>query len=117
MPSQQFDAGALDRRVKILRVVQSNQRGVMVETPQEIATVWAKYNPTPRQENYSPEGTTATADAEFVIRYSSQVSDLKSKDSIEFDNRTYELIETPKEIGRREYLSLKVRLQDANATG
>ena len=109
-------AGALDRRIKITRMSSTKGAdGIAKKQLQEIATVWAEYKPGVKDEQYSAEQTTAAADAEFVIRWSNQVKDLKAKDAIHYAGDIYELVSAPVEIDRREFLSLKVRLKVANA--
>ena len=117
-------AGELDRRITITRVSSVNERGIAKKQAQIIATVWAKLRPVSSQKNderYTQEQTTAQADFEFVIRWSTEVRSIKPQDRIEYrgsDNeapKIYELVSLPTEIGYRQFLVLKARLLDANS--
>lgn len=117
-----LNTGSLDRRITISRVEVQNVRGIAKKAPVIIAnSIAAKYRQLKSEERYGQESTTANADFEFVIRWSKATSEIRPKDQIEFVGGNgitpliYEIIGLPAEIGRREYLSIKARLQDANA--
>lgn len=117
----EIGAGEFNRRITINRVETSNQGGIAKRSQVVVATVWAKMQPLNRDEKYSQEQTTAQADYEFLIRYSTDVADIRPKDTITFakngaaSSQIFEVIAAPKEIGLRKYLILKVRLLDGNS--
>jgi head-tail adaptor len=117
------ETGELDRRIVIARVERNNVAGIAKKVTQEIATVWAKFNQLAVKdwETYTKEQTQTIANFEFVIRWSKVVRNIRAKDVIYFagsesaTQKRYEIVESPVEIGRREFISIKARLNDANA--
>lgn len=105
----------LDRRIALQRnVVSVDDGGTPINQPVQVQEVWAQYKPLNSQESYPNDRELAQADAEFTIRYSSEVLWLKSAHCLSFDGRIYELISDPTEVVRREYLSFKARVRDTN---
>ena len=109
----------LDRRIALIRnIVTVDSGGTPIKAPAEVQNVWAQYKPISSQasqESFGADRELTKSDAEFVIRYSSEVLWLKAKDALKFDGDTYELASDPVELVRREYLLFKARLRDANA--
>lgn len=107
-------ADYLREQIILLQSVVSKQAGVPLPALIDKQTVWAQYKPLTSSESFSDDRELVQADCEFIIRYSSEVAWLKAKDGIKFDGKVYDLIAAPVEIARREFLSLKAKLRDAN---
>lgn len=105
--------GKLDTRIKIYRVTTTNTYGATDKVYTLLASVAAKYKPVYQDEVYNKEMVTTVADAEFVVRYSSITAGINAADEIEYNGQKYDLISAPVQIGRREFISLKVRLRDS----
>lgn len=96
-----MQAGKLDRRITIQRAsVTKDEYNNDVPTWEDVATVWAAYEPIRDGERFRAGERAAEASARFQIRYSSQVSDVTGKDRLIFNGQTYEITHT-KEVGRR----------------
>lgn len=106
-------SGQLDRRITIYSVSNTNSFGAKQKVDTSLGTFAAKYTPKFVNEVYDKDMITAVADAEFIVRYNSVTATIKVKDAIVFEGNRYELISAPVQLGRREYLALKVRLLDA----
>lgn len=100
-----FRAGKLDRRIKIERyTVAQNSLGEEIETWGELDTVWSAVKPISDGERIEAQQVNAQITTRFIIRYSSDVSDINPKDRIEYpvSSGTYYDIFGVKELGRRE---------------
>lgn len=103
-----MQAGALDRRVTLLRAAPTNDafnEPVAAWTP--LATVWAARQEASDGEKHRAAEIGATIDAHFQIRWSSTVSSTGPKDRLVCEGRTYDITGV-KEIGRREGLDISV---------
>lgn len=108
--------GKLDRRITLNQVTTTNVKGKLTKTSTALATVAAKFNPVPTRERYGKEQVAASLDVEFVIRWSTDVSPIKAKDTLTFDSQTYEIVDAPMEMnGRMRFIAIRARLLDANA--
>lgn len=101
-------AGKLDRRIVLQRFSETRDAyNEPVKTWATLASRSASYEPLSDGERFRAGETAATASARFVIRWSSAVSSLNSKDRLTFDGDTYEIVRV-KEMGRREGLEITV---------
>lgn len=100
-------AGDIDRRIRIERasITQDPGSGENVENWALLAEVWASKRDVSDRERVAAAEVAAEITTRFVIRWSSQVSDVNPKDRIGFDGRTYG-IEAVKVVGRREGLEI-----------
>lgn len=100
-------AGALDRRISILRAttVQDPGTGEEVETWSTLATVWAAKKDVSDGERMKAAEVSAEISTRFTIRWSSAVSSVNPKDRVQHDGRTYDIFSV-KELGRREGLEI-----------
>lgn len=100
-------AGDLNRRITIERFTstQDSGSGEEVRTWFTHATVWASKWDVSDGERIAAAEVQASITTRFVIRFSSQVSDVNPKDRIAFEGRSY-AIEAVKEIGRREGIEI-----------
>lgn len=85
-----------------------------------VADVAAKVELVQSAESYSADGRSASADFQFIVRWSTSTRAVKPKDSIQYkspdlSSRVYEVIDLPREIGRRQFIAIKARLLDANS--
>jgi SPP1 family predicted phage head-tail adaptor len=96
-----LDAGKLDRRITILRVVSEVSDGVggKIQTWGDLTTVWAEVRPISDGERWRAQElqVAAVATDRFRIRWGVGVTVL---DRIRFDGREFE-ISGVKELGRR----------------
>lgn len=104
-----MDAGALDRRVALLRfALVVDKYGDQVEGFAPLATVWASVKPAPGSERLASAENAATAPTVITIRYSRAVADLSPADRVEYpvaSGRFFD-IKSVVEIGRREGLQI-----------
>ena len=95
--------GVLDRRVVIKQGTEAqDDHGQFVPTWSTLATVWARFRALNGTERFVDEQIRATVEAEFVVRWR---SDVTPKMRISWDSETWQ-IEAVLEEGRREYLRL-----------
>lgn len=98
------DAGELDRRVRLRRLVETTGRGNSpVATWSTIATVWAKRTPLRDTERLASKQVQAATTDRFLVRWSAVVASLTARDRL-VDVGTGEEFEISglKEVGRRE---------------
>ena len=101
-----IDAPKLDRRITLQRFTSTTDTyNEPVLTWGTLATRWASYEPLSDGERFRAGETAADASARFVIRWSTDVSDLNPKDRLTFEGRTYQILHV-KEVGRREGLEI-----------
>ena len=119
---RKMSANMMDRKITINRVDTVNVKGIAKRNQVVIASnIAAYYRPLMSKETYQQEQTTAIAEFEFVVRWTTAIRGVLPKDAIKFAGsedptpKIYEVIAMPEELGRREYLSIKARLQDANS--
>lgn len=112
-----LNADHLKERVTLLQNVITKQGATPVNTHVEKQTVWAKYKPLSSDERNNDGRPLVQVDAEFIIRYSIEVAWIAAKDAVKFDGRVYDLVADPTEVVRREFISLKGKLRDANNGG
>lgn len=99
-------AGKLDRKITIQRFTQTrDEMNEPVPAWATLATRWASYEPVRDGEKFRAGETAANISARFVIRHSSNVADLNPKDRVQFDGKTYDILNV-KEIGRREGIEI-----------
>lgn len=96
----------MDRRVTLQRFTETRDEfNEPVKGWSLLASRAASYEPLRDGERFRAGETAANASARFVIRWSSDVSDLTPKDRLLFNGVVHELIHV-KEVGRREALEL-----------
>ena len=85
-------AGDLDRRITIQRAtVTLNEFNEEIETWGDLTTVWAKKTDAGGAESLRAQEVGAQIDARFLIRYSSDVSDVNPYDRIVYKGRSYNI--------------------------
>lgn len=95
-------AGALDRRITIRRAtITYDSFHAPVETWADLATVWAKRTDASASESYRAQEVQAQISVRFLIRYSSQVADVDTKDRIAFGGREYNITRVGEPAGTR----------------
>jgi SPP1 family predicted phage head-tail adaptor len=96
------EIGELDRRITIRRVsLVPNEFNELIETWNDLATVWAKRTDASANESYRAQEVGAQISVRFVIRYSVQVADLNPLDRIAFDGREYNITRVGEPAGTR----------------
>lgn len=106
-------AGELDRRIQLQSATVTNDPDYNEETRTwaTYATVWAKMEHHGARSEWSEGEVFAREYAQFglflTIRYR---GDVTSEHRVIFDGVTYEIIGKPRELGRREWLKLQVRV-------
>jgi len=102
----QFDAGMLNRRVKVYRQSTTTDAvNAPVLSFTLLTTIWARYTPVSDSERVASSQVNAQITARFVVRYSSLTSVITPKDRLQLDGITYD-ISAIKEIERRRWLEL-----------
>jgi SPP1 family predicted phage head-tail adaptor len=94
----------MDRRIGIQRAtLTANAYGERAETWATIATVWAEvqYKEGSGREAVQSDQVYSSQPVHFIIRYSSDVSDIRPSDRVSYNGNTYQ-IEGVQEIGRGE---------------
>ena len=94
----------MDRRIGIQRAtLTANAYGERAETWATLATVWAEiqYKEGSGREAVQSDQLYSSQPVHFIIRYSSDVSDIRPSDRVSYNGDTYQ-IEGIQEIGRRE---------------
>lgn len=95
-----FNIGDLDRRIVLQRSTKSKDSfGQPIETFYTLATVWAEFTPVSDSEKERANEVHSELMGRFVIRWSSGIADLGTKDRVTFDGRSFD-IRGVKEIGR-----------------
>lgn len=98
-----MDAGALDRRVCILkRRLQTGEAGEQQEVFDAQPAIWAKFIPMTGREYFQSDQVHEEETARFQIRYR---EDITTRDRIEYRDVQYNIVHIG-EIGRREGLEL-----------
>jgi len=102
----------MDRRIAIQRATLTvNAYGERAESWVTIATVWAEIQyKTSGTESIQSDQIFSEQRLNFIIRYSSDVSDLKPSDRVSYNSDTYQ-IEAIQEIGRQEGLRIVTTLR------
>lgn len=97
-------AGALDRRITILRPGPAVDDGyqTLPGAPVELATVWASYRPVSDSERNRGNIDSVKVDARFTIRWR---SDVTHDCAVLFGGLHFQVTRV-KEIGRREWLEI-----------
>ena len=94
----------MDRRIGIQRAtLTANAYGERAETWATLATVWAEvqYKEGSGREAVQSDQVYSSQPVHFIIRYSSDVSDIRPSDRIKYNGNNYQ-IEGVQEIGRQE---------------
>jgi len=85
--------GKFDRLIDIVKLTQERGlTGGVVETYAPIFTVWAEIIDLTGREFIEAETIVAKANFEFNVRFSSELSELNTKDRIVFDGGFYKII-------------------------
>jgi SPP1 family predicted phage head-tail adaptor len=106
-------AGELDRRIDLQSATITNDANYNepVKSWSTYATVWAKMEHHTARGEWSEGAVSAREYAQFglffTIRYR---SDVLPEHRIVFEGDNYELIGRPREVGRRQFLKVQVRL-------
>lgn len=96
-------AGALDRRVVVQKPTFTRDAyGEPVPSFSTLATVWARFRALSGAERFVDDQVQASIEAEFVIRWRSDITPLQR---ISWDSETWQ-IEAVLEEGRHQYLRL-----------
>lgn len=109
-------SGSLDRRIQIQRRTDTRDaHGQPIPTWATIGAVrWASYGPVGGAERYVSDQFVAREQVEFIVRWTTDLSDINPKDRVVFpivtsgtvpDSQTYEIMAVH-EIGRREGLRI-----------
>jgi head-tail adaptor len=102
-----MDAGALDRRVTLLRLGAAVDDGY---TPtQEFETLaerWCKIIYQTGKEAVEAAGKDGMAAVRFRLRFDSLTRTLTEEDALEYEGARFAIVAPPLEIGRREGLEL-----------
>lgn len=107
-------AGALDRRVSIMRLGPATDDGYTTSQPWvEIGTRWASFSPQVGKEAIEAAGKDGVEAVRFQVRHDSLTRTLTELDALEFEARRYAIIAPPVEIGRREGLEIVARSEGA----
>jgi SPP1 family predicted phage head-tail adaptor len=104
--------GSMDSRVAIQRATLTvNAYGERAESWATIATVWAEVQyKVGGGESIQSDQVMSKQPIHFIIRYSSDVSDLKPSDRVSYKSNVYQ-IEGIQEIGRQEGLRIVTTLR------
>jgi SPP1 family predicted phage head-tail adaptor len=102
-------ASRLDRRIDILREVETGRDGLNAKTkawaPLTARPIAASKEDVQDGERFRASETGAVVTTRFQIRWSTKVADVDSRDRVRFGGREYD-ISAVKEIGRREGLEI-----------
>jgi head-tail adaptor len=98
-----MQAGRLDRRVKLQKLVESqSDSGAVVETPHLVATVWAEKIPERGTERFAEDQVQGWAVVRWRLRwFQENLEDPTVKWQLVEGQRVYDVQEV-REIGRRE---------------
>ncbi|MGH6862465.1 MAG: phage head closure protein [Phyllobacterium sp.] len=93
-------AGKLDRRITIPRFTETgrDQFNAPIKAWAPVETVWAQQRPNRGSERFAADQVAGTSVVTFHIRYRGEVTTM---DRLVYENRTYEIVAPPREIGRR----------------
>lgn len=102
-------AGHLDRRIELqsASVVLDSDYNEPINTWSTYATVWAMKEEHRATETEGAGRRFAGYDLFFTIRHR---TDVEPEHRIVFDGENYEIVGRPREIGRKRFLKLQVRL-------
>lgn len=102
----------MDRRIGIQRAtLTANAYGERAETWATLATVWAEVQyKVGGGESVQSDQVFSEQRVHFIIRYSSDVSDIRPSDRIKYNGNNYQ-IEGVQEIGRAEGLRIVTTLR------
>lgn len=96
-----MEAGKLDRRITILRAVNTgNAFNEPVASWEPLATVWASKEDIRDGERIRAQTISADITTRFQIRHSTVVADVNAKDRVLCEGKTYDIFSV-KEIGQR----------------
>lgn len=106
-----MDAGALDRRLDVLRAAMvddgfTNAPGL----PTVIGTVWAAKRDISDGERFKDGAVNAAITTRFQVRYSPFAASIRTSDTLQCEGRAYGIAGI-KEIGRREGLEITARAE------
>lgn len=102
-------AGELDRRIQLQSATVSNDAtyNEPIPTWSTYATVWAKMEFHKSDENEDASRRYAEMGLYFTVRWRSGVT---PQHRIVYENEFYEILGRPRELGRRQFLKIRVRL-------
>lgn len=96
----------LDRRVMLQRrTAETDASGQPHERYDDVAEVWAQYEPGPGAERFGVQQTVATTDCRFTVRWRRDVTPLHR---VLFEARAYDVLGV-QEVGRRVWLVISAR--------
>lgn len=105
-----MQAGQLDRKIKLLRYsVDKDTAGGTTEVYTEFAEVWASVKDTRGRTYFAAQQDNQEITTVFRIRYR---DDLNARDRIKWKNKQYEIIGTPKEVNRNDFLDIMATARD-----
>lgn len=102
-------AGELDRRIELQSATITNdpEYNEEIQAWETYATVWAKMEFHKSDESEASARRYAEMGLFFTIRYR---ADVTPEHRVVFESEDYEIIGRPREIGRRRFLKMQVRL-------
>lgn len=101
-----IDAGDLDRRVTLERHgITRDELNNPVEAWAALSTVWASKHDVSDTERLRGAEVGSTLTTRFVIRWSSVVRDINTKDRLTCEGLQYGIVGV-KELGRREFIEI-----------
>jgi head-tail adaptor len=104
-----MDAGALDRRLQVLRAVLVDDGFASAPgVPAVIGTVWAAKRDVSDGERFKDGAADAGITTRFQVRWSEFAAGIRASDTLRCEGRTYGIAGI-KEIGRREGLEITAR--------
>jgi SPP1 family predicted phage head-tail adaptor len=107
-------AGALDRRVTILRLGAASDDGYTTTQEWiEVGQRWAAFKPQSGREAIEAAGKDGMEAATFHLRHDSLTRSITELDVLEYETRRYAIIAPPVELGRREGLEIIARGEGA----
>lgn len=104
-----ISAGRLDRRIELqsATIANDSEYNEQTKTWATYATVWAQKDFHRSEEGEEASREYAEFGLYFTIRYRDDVS---PEHRIVYESGNYEIIGRPREIGRRQFLKVRVRL-------
>lgn len=104
-------AGDLDRRITIQRAsVVKNGFGESVETWSDLVSVWAQFRAVSDGEKWRAGLVESREIARFIVRWSTTLAGVTSKDRLTFDGRSWGITGI-KEVGdRRRWLEITAEI-------
>ena len=102
-----MNAGALDRRVTLLRLGAAVDDGyTSVQEFEALAVRWCRVIYQTGKEAVEAAGKDGMASVRFRVRHDSVTSTLTEQDALEYEGARYAIVAPPIELGRREGLEL-----------